>query len=248
MRGVNHLAGDARSRSCSSPPAFDEEVVAGLRENIRSIEGGRGWRRDRRAFSSGCPALDRLLPEAGIVRGSLIEWLSDGAGSGAATLAMMVAREAASRGGVLVVMDSQKRFYPPAAAALGIDLERTIVVRTPRVQDEMWALDQVLRCPGVTVAYAAVDKLDWRWFRRLQLAAENGGSLGLLLRPAWVHGQPSWSHVQLLVQPRPSQGPRRWCLEVTHCQGRTPEGTVELELDEADGVVRAKATEITNDE
>ena len=51
-----------------------------------------------------------------------------GSGNGAATLGLLSAREACREGGVLVVVDRSQTFYPPAAAAWGIDLERLIVV------------------------------------------------------------------------------------------------------------------------
>ena len=223
--------------SIASSTGSPEQILAALRENIHHLEGVRRRREDP-PFSSGCPPLDRLLPEAGFPRGILIEWLSAGEGGGAAMLALIAAREAVTLGGALVVMDRHNWFYPPAAASLGIDLGKTIVIRAGRSRDELWALDQVLRCRGVGAAYAAIDKLDWRWFRRLQLAVEDGGGLGLLLRPAEVRGQPSWSHVQLLVQPRPSQGPRCLRIEVTRCHGLASGGAVELAVDDLTGSVQ----------
>ncbi len=48
----------------------------------------------------------------------------------------------------------------------------------------------------------------WRWlpmiFIRLQLAAESGGALGLLVRDKAVRGQPSWAEVRWQVSPCPS--------------------------------------------
>ena len=41
--------------------------------------------------SSGCPALDQILPENGFRPGTLVEWLSYGPGDGAATLAFRAA-------------------------------------------------------------------------------------------------------------------------------------------------------------
>jgi hypothetical protein len=221
---------------CAKVPDDSRQLVAALQDGIRCLEGARRPQ-DPRPFSSGCPPLDRLLPGAGFPRGALIEWLSNSAGGGGEMLAMLAAREAVSQGGVLVVMDRQRQFYPPAAAALGIDLERTIVIRARRAQEEMWALDQALRCRGVAAAWAALEQLDWRWFRRLQLAVEAGGGLGLIMRPARVRGQPSWSQVQLLVQPCLSEGSRRLHVEVTRCQGKAAGGMVELEIDDVTGAV-----------
>jgi hypothetical protein len=213
-------------------------VLKKLQASIRRIEGERRPV-DPRPLSSGCSSLDRLLPGSGFPRGSLVEWLADGEGAGAETLAFLAAREAIACDGTLIVMDRERRFYPPAAAALGIDLQRTLVVQARRPQEELWALDQALRCRGTAAVWARLDQLDWRWFRRLQLAVESGGGLGLLLRPARVLGQPSWSQVQLLVQPRVSHGPRRLHVEIARCPGVAAGRAVELEIDDLTGAVCA---------
>jgi protein ImuA len=187
-------------------------MVEELREQVRRIEGARrrSEAEDGEAVvSSGAPPLDRLLPEGGLLRGSLVEWLVEGEGRGAGMLALIAAREAALEGGAVVVMDRGKSFYPPAAAALGIDLEKLIVVRAGHEKDELWALEQSLACRGVAAVWAPLARLDWRSFRRLQLAAESSGALGLLLRPNQVRGQPSWAHLQLCVgQPLPVESSR----------------------------------------
>ncbi len=138
---------------------------------------------DEAPVSAGCEGIDRLLAEGGFARGTLVEWLAAGEGSGAETLALLAAREACREGGAMVVLDQAKEFYPPASVRLGIAPERTIVVQAATIADNLWALDQSLRCPGVAVALAWLERLDSRTFRRLQLAAEQGGSLGFFLRP-----------------------------------------------------------------
>jgi hypothetical protein len=238
MVGDQSTAGDQDIAVMSANAGAPANIVAQLRERIQRLEGSRSGGGER-LLSTGCTPLDSLLPEAGFRPGILVEWLGDKEGSGAQTLAMLAAREAIAGGRVLVVMDRRREFYPPAAAALGIDLQRTFVVRAARLEEELWALDQALRCPGVGATWAVVDQLDWRWFRRLQLAAEQGGGLGLLVRPEQARGQPSWSQVQLWVQPRASVGSRRMRVEITHCKGVAPGGSVDLELDEETGEVRA---------
>ncbi len=121
-------------------------------------------------------------------------------GGSAATLSLLGAREACREGGELVVIDRGQAFYPPAAAAWGIDLDRLIVVHPPHARDELWAAVQSLRSPAVAAVWAAIERLDHRAFRRLQLAAQAGRTLGLLLRPASVRGQPSWADVRLGVE------------------------------------------------
>ena len=103
----------------------------------------------------------------------------------------------------MVVLDQAKEFYPPASVRLGIAPERTIVVQAATIADNLWALDQSLRCPGVAVALAWLERLDSRTFRRLQLAAEQGGSLGFFLRPERARHEPSWADMRFWVEPCP---------------------------------------------
>src|SRR5436190_5686311 len=167
-----------------------ETLVSTLRREVARLEMSRPPE-DERPISTGSPVLDSLLPAGGLRRGTLVEYLTAGPGNGAGTLALAAAREACQEGRALVVVEnggsagaSPSRFYPPAAVAWGIDLSALLVLRPGSKADAVWALDQALRCKGVGAVWAACDRLDVRDFRRLQLAAECGGTVGLLIRPA----------------------------------------------------------------
>jgi protein ImuA len=215
-------------------------LLNALRRKVARLEGVRRPCAEMEAqdaySSSGCPALDRLLPQGGFPRGALIVWLGP-QGGGAGTLALLAAREATRPAGALVVLDRAKQFYPPAAAAWGLDLHRLMVVRPRTTRDAIWALDQVLRCRGVGAVWAPLERLDARSFRRLQLAAEASQCLAFLLRPPRLRGQPSWAEMQLLVAPssQGSRGGRRWRIELTRCRGAPGGGAIELEMDEQNG-------------
>ena len=155
---------------------------------------------------SGSAALDGCLPGArGFRRGSLVEWLVAEPGNGAGALALIVARQACAHGGTLVIIDPERRFYPPAAAAIGIDLQRFVLIHPHRPRDALWAWDQSLRCSAVKAVWGGLEAIDDRWFRRFQLAVEQSQTLGLLLRPAKYRGAPSWSELQLAVSARAAQ-------------------------------------------
>ncbi len=218
-----------------TPPVTDppsSKLVENLRRQIAYLENGRQTG-DRTLISSGCKGLDQLLPEGGFRRGSLVEWLAAEEGSGALSLALIVAREACREGGGLVVFDRAKQFYPPAAVRLGIEPAQLLVVRPETQADELWALTQVLRCPGVAAAVVPLDRLESHDFRRLQLAAESHGTLGLLLRPWHVQKEPSWAEVRLGIESLPSlKSAEVRCQKVHLLRSRRGAGygTVEVEL------------------
>lgn len=235
----------------AGPGVEPQEMLETLRQQMRRIETAQRPA-DESRVSSGCAALDRLLPGGGFGRGTLVEWLSDGVGHGAGTLALVAARQAVGGGaadsnadrafcparGAIVIVDAQETFYPLAAVQLGIDLEQVIVLRAASLRDRQWAWDQALRCPGVAAVWGHVERLDDRWFRRWQLAVEAGGGIGFLLRSTRMRGRPSWADVQLVAQPLPSQGDRRWRIEVTRARGGPAGGAVELEMDEVTATLR----------
>lgn len=187
------------------------EVLSRLREDIRRVEAvGRLGNVSR--ISSGFTAIDRLLPEGGYSRGGLVQWLTGG-GLGADYLSLVLARQACQNGGALVVVDPLNQFYPPAAAAIGINLDHLVVLRGKHFDqvgsqgrtDFFWSIDQALRCSGVAAVWGRLGKIDERWFRRFQLSAESSGSLGVFIQPLEVLRQPSWAEVQWVV----SDGTRR---------------------------------------
>jgi hypothetical protein len=266
------------------------ELIRDLRQRIRQVERAhRSAPRERVNEDEHALTLSRshflTSPLSHVMdrSGALIEWLSDGEGTGAATLALALTPRLLQNGGALVVIDSaahrhqaapteaavrqhdkadaaQREFYPPAAAALGIPLEQTVIVRPASARDALWAWEQSLRSGAAAVALGWVETLNDRAFRRLQLAAETGGSLGFLLRPASCRAAPSWAEARLLVTPgvrsqesgvsnsrfasslTPDSWPltpgfRRLRLEVLHCRGGAEGQVIELELsDEADSV------------
>ncbi len=240
------------------------DLVRALQSQIAQREAPQAGRGD--VYASGSRRLDRLLPGGGYCAGTLVEWLA--AGSGAATLAMLAARAACEAGGRLVVVDRRRQFYPPAAAALGIDLSRVIVVQPENQRDELWAWNLALRSRCVAAVWGWVERLDGRWMRRWQLAAEEGQALGLPLRPPTVRGQPTWAEAQLLVRPlgfvrRPSKAVEfdglgrpsynesryadpRWRVELVRSRGGFAGGACTVQLDTTTGQLREMDDDETN--
>ncbi len=204
-----------------------------LRSQITRIEHGYPKEVVER-LSSGCPPLDTLLPQGGLLRGTLLEWLAEGSGTGAATLAVLAAREATCNGRALAVIDRRGQFYPPAAARIGLDPRRVILIRVATQADQFWAVDQSLRCEGVGAVLVWPRRLNARTFRRWQLAAEEGGTLGLLLRPATARKEPSWAEIRVSVETLPTgvDARRRLRLHLLRCRGPSAGRTLDVEIDD----------------
>ncbi len=211
---------------------------------------------DGTIVSSGSAAIDQMLPAGGYHRGTIIEWISN-VGSSAEFLSLTTAREAALDGGALVVVDFEGHFYPPAAAAIGINLGNLIVLRPAGPCDEsdtrdlepddfLWAIDQSLRCSAVAAVWSKLPDFEdsqsgQRWLRRFQLSAESSGCLGLFVRPLSACGGPSWSEIQWLIKPQSSPvgaSCRRVGAQLVRCRGGTVGKETTLDISTLTGRIR----------
>ena len=187
-------------------PSAQLENLETLRAQVSAIENERTVG-DSAMVSGGAAVIDRILPASGYRKGVLIDWIAP-TGCAADFLSMKVAKEAASHGGAIVIIDPDRQFFPVAAAAMGLPMEQLIVLQSSSPpgagaidHDLLWAIDQSLRCPAVAAVWGPLPKIDDRWSRRFQLSAESSGCLGLFVRPLSVARQPSWAEVQWLVSP-----------------------------------------------
>lgn len=237
------------------------------------LDGGQLAAREavREVVTSGFRPLDALLPAGGVRRGSLIEWLAGGAGAagaGAMSLAGAVACRLARTGdepGTIVVVDRTGWFHPPAVLpwlGCGAEVARLVVARPAHDDDEIWAIDQALRCAGVAavlawprataspggclVAGRRCAAQSWTIaMRRWQLAARSSGAVGLFVRPATARGEPSWAEARIAVAPSPGGTLLERRLQLTRVGGAwagdadVGEPAVDVVLDMARGTAGA---------
>jgi hypothetical protein len=215
-----------------------ESLVAGLRAQLNGWGSAwhPGWEPEEvdagnlgvRQEEKGEAGWERILPRSWGVRGGLIEWFEArvGDGSGSAALMMAQQRYLSPSSGMakwLVVIDVEGAFYPPGVVRYGVSLRHMIVVRVRDPHDLVWAWEQALRSSATAVVWGRVEKLTCKEFRRLQLAAEHGKTVGMLVRGAYRSRDPSWADWGFLVSPClsavPSWGCRRWKVQVVRCRG-----------------------------
>ncbi len=145
----------------------------------------------------------------------------------------------------VIWLDAAHDFYPPAALSQGLAAQRLVLLRPGDRGEALWGMDQALRCSGVAAVVGSVPRLSRLEMRRLQLAAEAGGGIGLLLcseasrRGGTVVGGAAsrWR-----LTPAPSEGDaQRFYVEVEKCRGGRPLPPVLLEANSGTGLVAVSA-------
>jgi protein ImuA len=179
--------------------------------------------------STGVAEIDAALPWGGVPCGlhEVASAMGDGAKTGFA------ARLIAGQSGPILWCRSRRTVleggdpYGPGMSALGISPDRLILVDTSRQADLLWAMEEGARTKGLAAVVAEGAAPDLTTGRRLQLAAEAGNGLVLLLQSG-RQAMPSSALTRWFVASAPSlpeaDGPGRpcWTLELWRCRGGRP--------------------------
>ena len=201
-------------------------AIEALRERIRCLEGGARHRRAVLPF--GIEAIDGHLPEGGLALGALHEVAGGGNGAidGAAAALFAAGIAARTKGRVLWCVTRQDLFAPALAHA-GLAPDRLIYVEAGDEKSVLACCEEGLRHSGLGAVVAEIARLSMTASRRLQLAAEGSGTIGLAIRrsrrqaEAADFSQPTaattrWRVSALLSTPLPAPGVgrARWRLEL----------------------------------
>jgi protein ImuA len=167
--------------------------------------------------------MDRHLPGGGLPRAALHEILSDGAGAASGFAALLMARS----GGTVFWIAREPDPWPPGLMGFGLPPSRLIVAQPANHQDALWATEEALRCSAISAVLLVGEKPDGTAMRRLQLAAETGGGIGLLLRDSEEDEGPSLATTRWRVTGRAGGsmhdlGDPQWTLDLLRCRAGRP--------------------------
>jgi hypothetical protein len=182
-------------------PVSLEMERATLEQLAKLCQNG-GWNRPAKpALPTGFAELDAHLPGGGWPTGAIAELMSDAIGIGELALLMPALSNLAHAGRYIAWIAPPYLPYAPALVQHGLPLDRVLLIRTRTWQESLWATEQTLRCPAIGAALSWPAYIADKNVRRLQLAAEAGGSLGFLYRPAEASRESSPAALRLRLHP-----------------------------------------------
>lgn len=157
-----------------------------LREKVRAIETFAG-EEERKTLPFGIAAMDRKLAGGGLLWGGLHEMtgatasLSDDA---AATLftAGIAARAAAEGGGTVLWAVRWRDLFAPGLAQAGLGPAHLMQAECRRDEDVLAVMEEGLKHGSLAAVVGEVGPTAMAATRRLQLAAEEHGTMALMLR------------------------------------------------------------------
>jgi protein ImuA len=215
-----------------------------LRARIERVEGGA--RSAGPVHSFGLTAVDSRLPGGGLSIGALHEVAGGGNGAvDGAAAALFVAGVAARLKGKTLWCLTRPDLFAPAIAQVGLGPDRVIYAEAGDEKNVLSCFEEGLRHGGLSCVVAELAQLSMTASRRLQLAAEKSGTMGLALR-RWRRqtetadfGQPTAASTRWRVSvlpsrplPVPGVGRHRWLVELLRARAGE---SADFELEACDG-------------
>ena len=208
-----------------------------LRRHLARLErpGGRG----AEAVGLGDPTLDAALPWRGLPRNGLHDIATADGDAAADGFALAVAARIAGTGGRILHVGLWHRAhvdgrpYGPGLVRYGIDPDRLLLTVVRRPAELLWLMEEGLRSGALAVVIGDGVAADLTASRRLQLAAEAGGSSALLLPPVGARSSAALTRWRV-VSASSLDGPfrPRWRVTLERCRGGLP-GDWLVEWDDA---------------
>ena len=209
------------------------ERLAALRAEVRALESAGAEQRECLPF--GLEALDARLAGGGLAVASLHEAAGERSGpADEAAATLFLAAIAARRPGTVLWALARRDLFAPGLAAAGLGPDRVLYAECGRDEDVLAVMEEGLRHGGLAAVVGEVGRALMPATRRLQLAAEEGGTPALMLRRWRGSGEDPLAPPSAAVTrwrlacvpssplPVPGIGRPRWRLALARQRGGAP--------------------------
>jgi len=132
----------------------------------------------------GLGPVEAAFPNGVFPKGALHEFLTEMPEHAAASIGFIsgLLQALMQEGGACLWIGVSRTVFPPALQAFGVEPDRIIFVDLKQERDVLWAMEEGLKCEGLSAVIAEVRDINLTASRRLQLAVEKSKVTGFILR------------------------------------------------------------------
>ena len=169
-----------------------------LHNNPHIWLGDEAQREGVTGLPTGYPSLDAILPSTGWPKNALIEMSTPHWGFGELQLLLPLMRTITQQKRWMLWICPPYIPYAPALASAGVDIDYLVTVDadTP-CKDAMWTMEKALQSHDCGLVLGWLNHLPNGVVRRLQMAASEGETLGVLFRNHEVKNSPAALQLRL---------------------------------------------------
>lgn len=158
-------------------------IIAQLKKDILPLQGFKSTL-NTVALDEIPAAIKNAFPNAAFPLGAVHELIADGAEDATATFGFIAAILASimQNAGASIWINSSQSVFPPALKSFGIRPDNIIFIYLKKEKEILWAMEEALKCKGLSAVIGEVQDLSFTASRRLQLAIEQSQVTGFIVR------------------------------------------------------------------
>ena len=128
--------------------------------------------------------IKNAFPNAEFTLGAVHEFISKGPEDATSTDGFVsgILASIVKNGGVCIWISYLKTIFPPAFKSFGIAPDKIIFIDLKKEKEILWAMEEALKCEGLSAVVGEMQELSFMASRRLQLAVEQSRVTGFILR------------------------------------------------------------------
>ena len=158
------------------------DIIADLQRQLLPLQGYKKPSQETIPVDLG--VISEAFPYNNFPTGAIHEFITASPSDMAATtgFVMGIVSQLASTSGVCLWISSSRNLFPPALISFGIEPDKIIFLDLEKETDCLWAMEEALKCDGLSAVICETPNIGFTASRRFQLAVETSGVTGFLLR------------------------------------------------------------------
>jgi protein ImuA len=158
-------------------------IIAQLQKDLLLLQGFKSIANSN-AVDVGLGAIKHAFPNRTFPQGAIHEFFCSSAEEASASSGFIsgVLSSLMQSGGVTLWISSSRTLFPPALKTFNLQPHNLIFIDLKREADALWAMEEALKCTGLVSVVGEIRGLSFTASRRLQLAVEESGVTGFILR------------------------------------------------------------------
>jgi len=159
-----------------------KDIIAGLRRELLSLQGFNDEQHNA-VVDTALGKMKSAFPNHSFPISAVHEFIADvpDAAATAGFIGIVLAALMNNKGAALW-LSSRHSVFPPALQGIGIAPDKIIFIFLKNDKQIAWALEEALKCNGLSAVIGELKELSFTTSRRLQLAVEKSHVTGFILR------------------------------------------------------------------
>ena len=208
-----------------------QDIIARLQKDILPLQGFKTASKNA-AEDIGLGIIKKAFPNNQFPVGAVHEFIADSPEAATATGGFVAGILASlmRKGGATIWVSACRTIFPPALQSFGIAPDKIIFIDLHKEKEMLWAIEEALKCEGLAAVVGELPELSFTTSRRLQLAVEQSGVTGFILRynPRHINTTACITRWEIrslptqLADGMPGVGFPRWKVDLTKVRNGKP--------------------------